>query len=62
MLKGYKITGIEPGKYDFFGFGAIDLTKITDADAEVLVMRGFKYLEKAKSEVKDSKTDKEAKK
>lgn len=40
----YNLVGVKPGKYQFSGFGEIDLTKIDLAEADGLVKMGFPHL------------------
>jgi len=40
----YNLVGVTPGKYQFNGFGIIDLTKIDLAEADGLVKLGFPHL------------------
>lgn len=40
----YNLVGIKPGKYQFSGFGEIDLTKIDLVEADGLVKLGFPHL------------------
>lgn len=42
----YEIVGISPGKYDFNGFGVIDLRKLDVEQADLLYQKGFKYLKR----------------
>jgi len=53
-LTKFKVVGRKPGKYNFHGFGEIDLANISDAYAEILVKRGFKYLEPIKKDDKSA--------
>jgi regulator of replication initiation timing len=40
----YQLIGIRPGKYNFKGFGEIDLCGLSVARADALVARGFTHL------------------
>lgn len=40
----YDLQGINPGTYDFTGFGKIDLCELGVDQADALVSRGFPYL------------------
>jgi len=57
VAKKYNCKVIRPGKFDFKGFGEIDLRTISVPQADKLVEKGFPYLELKE----DAKADQEAK-
>lgn len=44
VAEKYTLTGIEPGKYDFPGYGVLDLRTLTVAQADALAARKFPWL------------------
>lgn len=61
VAKKYRCKIIRPGKFNFKGFGEIDLRTISVEKADALVAKGFPYLEKTK-EAEQTEAEKEAEK
>lgn len=55
VAEKYKLVGVKPGKYQFNGFGEIDLSSISLAEADGLYKLKFPHLV-----LKKIKTDKPA--
>jgi len=47
----YNLKIIRPGKYNFHGFGEIDLRKVTLKEVETLIKKGFQFFEEKVKEV-----------
>lgn len=55
----YHLVGIRPGKYNFKGFGEIDLCKLTLKKADSLVAQGFGFLKSNEESSQEEIPDKE---
>jgi len=54
----YNLKIIRPGKYNFHGFGEIDLRKVTLKEVEALKKKGFYFFEEKVKEPEKTETEK----
>jgi len=54
----YNLKIIRPGKYNFHGFGEIDLRKVTLKQVKELIEKGFEFFEEKVKETEKTKSEK----